>query len=815
MTKVNPVQTTTYDLTNGNNPITFGTGTDINVSSGTETGVFGSNAQSWAVTNQGAISGALYGVNLADGGSVTNNAGATISGGHSGLHLYQGYLYQVGYGGGVRILGGAGTVTNSGKISGGAFGVDLAEGGSVTNEAGATISGLLVNKYGYNYSVGVGILVARGAGTVTNAGQIIDFSSGVELQAGGSVTNQAGATISPGGYGARVGIDISGGAGTVTNAGKINGFITGVELDAGGSVTNEAGATISGGRAVVLGEGGSVTNEAGGAIYGFASGVRAFGDPTTLINAGAISASRYGGTAVALYGGGSVTNEAGATIAANSGGRAGIRAFGVAMVSNAGTISGSVANNIGYAGVGLYTGGSVINEAGATITGPYAVYINGGAGTVTNAGDIRGQNNSLGTSNGSFGGFWGGVFLGEGGSVTNQAGATISGFDFGISAMGNAATVMNAGDISGEGGVIAIGSAATVTNSGAITGTKVGSFTFPSGFTFPLGDGVFMNAGGAVTNMGSGTIAGARDGVYIAGGGAVTNAGTISGTIASIKFAGAGANTLTLETDSTLNGDAIGSTASGATNALVLEGHGTANNNFDNFNTLDVQANGNWTLGGDSTFGATTVSGRLVVAGDASSGATTLGDPAGDLGQLVIASTGAWDLLGDSGIGLGGPAPSSIMNSGLFEKTGGTGTSAIAPQLVNKGSVLVSSGALDFEGAVSGNGADTVSGASTLEFDSTVGGGQTAGFTGGGGALDLLDPLGFAAKISGFAATDKVELSGDWIFSSFSETGNKNMGTLTLSSGSNHLSLHFLGDYAAGDFTIASGTGTTTTIGHI
>jgi hypothetical protein len=316
-----------------------------------------------------------------------------------------------------------------------------------------------------------------------------------------------------------------------------------------------------------------------------------------------------------------------------------------------------------------------------------------------------------------------------------------------------------------------------------------------------------------LTNNGGGTITGARDGVYIAGGGAVTSAGTISGTTASVQFAGAGANTLTLETGSTLNGDAIGSTASGATNALVLEGQGTANNNFLNFNTLTEQANANWTLGGDSTFGAAMVSGRLVVAGDVSSGETTLGDPAGDLGQLVIASTGAWDLLGDSGIGLGGPAASSIMNSGLLEKTSGTGTSAIAPQLVNKGSVLVSSGTLDLEGAVGGKGADTVSGAPTLEFDSTAGGGQTAGFTGGGGALDLLDPLGFAAKISGFAATDKVELSGDWVFSSFSETGNGNMGMLTLSSGSNQLSLHFLGNYAASDFTIASGT--TTTIGHI
>jgi hypothetical protein len=199
-----------------------------------------------------------------------------------------------------------------------------------------------------------------------------------------------------------------------------------------------------------------------------------------------------------------------------------------------------------------------------------------------------------------------------------------------------------------------------------------------------------------VTNKGGGTITGVVDGVYIAGGGTVTNAGTISGTIASVEFAGSGTNTLTLETGSTLIGDAIGSTASGATNALVLEGHGTASNNFDNFNTLDVQANASWTLGGDSTFGATTVSsGTLIVAGDVSGGATTLGDPAGDIGKLVIASTGTWDILDASGIGLGSSASSLITNSGLFEKTGGSGTSAIAPQLVNNGSVLASSGTLD------------------------------------------------------------------------------------------------------------------------
>ena len=325
--------------------------------------------------------------------------------------------------------------------------------------------------------------------------------------------------------------------------------------------------------------------------------------------------------------------------------------------------------------------------------------------------------------------------------------------------------------------------------------------------------GAELDQGGNVTNNSGGTIRGTGFGLFVTGSSAatVTNAGAISGTIASVEFAGTGSNTLTLQTGSTLTGDAIGSTAGGATNALVLQGKGTANNNFDNFNTLDVQANASWTLGGDLTFGATTVSsGKLVVAGDLSSGPATLGDAAGDLAQLMIASTGSWDILGDSGIGLGNSPSSLISNSGLFEKTDGSGTSAIAPQLVNTGSVLLSSGTLDLEGAVSENGTDTISDGSTLEFGSTVGGGQTVDFS--GGALDLLDPQGFSGKIAGFASPDTVQLAGDWTLSHFSETGNGMMGNLTLSSGGTTDTFHFLGDYTASDFSIASGA--TTIIGH-
>jgi hypothetical protein len=556
-------------------------------------------------------------------------------------------------------------------------------------------------------------------------------------------------------------------------------------LGAGSSVTNSGSISSTNGYGVSLaGAGSSVTNYAGGSISGtgptsfnIISGVAITGASGTVTNGGTISVSG-GGYGVHLAGGGTVTNSHIVT-----GGEDGVLIEGASgQINNTGAISGSVDD-----GAALFAGGTITNSATGSIqgslVGPIAagVFIRGGSGNLQNDGIVKGNDF--------------GALLSAGGSVTNGAGnpsANISGGSFGVD----------------------IATGGTLTNSGSVSASAAGSV------------GAELDQGGNVTNNSGGTISGTGFGVFIASNSAssatVTNAGAISGTTASVEFGGTGANTLTLQTGSTLTGDAKGSTAGGATNALVLQGNGTANNNFDNFNTLDVQANASWTLGGGSTFGATTVSsGKLVVAGDVSGGTTTLGDAAGDLAQLMIASTGIWDIRDDSGIGLGTSPSSFISNSGLFEKTGGSGTSDIAPQLLNKGSVLVSAGTLDLEGAVSGKGMDTISGgstpqsASTLEFDSTVGGGQTVDFLGGDfsrGALDLIDPQGFSGKIAGFASLDTVQLAGDWTLSSFSETGNGMMGNLTLSSGGTTNTFHFLGDYTANDFSISSGA--TTIIGH-
>jgi PEP-CTERM motif len=210
----------------------------------------------------------------------------------------------------------------------------------------------------------------------------------------------------------------------------------------------------------------------------------------------------------------------------------------------------------------------------------------------------------------------------------------------------------------------------------------------------------FLKGGGTLTNTGA--ITGGGLGVYIADGGTVTNSGTISGGTASVEFAGSGTNTLTLQTGSTLTGAAFGSTTSGATNALILQGHGTANNNFVAFNTLNAQGSGTWTLGGSSTFGDTIVStGTLAVSGALTS--TTLEIQAGaqlnDTGDVSV--DGAVTNRGN--LTISGVTMHVVGAGGTFSQLAGGTTTLLNGGVLDPSHIVIDSGVFGGGGSVVGD----------------------------------------------------------------------------------------------------------------
>jgi outer membrane autotransporter protein len=322
-------------------------------------------------------------------------------------------------------------------------------------------------------------------------------------------------------------------------------------------------------------------------------------------------------------GGGTVTNAGTIT---DTGSGAGV-AITTGTVSNlaGGTITSAAGSGI-YFEIGPV---SVTNANGGTITGA-TNGIDGflAAGTVTNAGAITGTAAS-------------GIYLGNGGSVANQAGGTITGVT-GVKISGNNVT-------------------ATVTNAGTITGTG--------------GDGVSISSQrGSVTNLAGGSITGTT-GVYTntVSPVTITNAGTITGTGGTaIEIALDNIeNTLILQTGSVLNGNV--SADYEEPNILILQGTGTANNQFVNFSTLEVEASGVWTLNGvNSVLGGTIVSGTLVI-GDASHPGAEAG------GSMTI----------DAGATLGGQGTVG----GIAAAPGGT----VAPGIVSPFSTLNDSGTVQFD----------------------------------------------------------------------------------------------------------------------
>src|SRR6185437_9501227 len=236
--------------------------------------------------------------------------------------------------------------------------------------------------------------------TIANSGTI-GAAAGFGLYLAG-----AGFVSSSGVITGKDGVIVRGGGG-VTNTGLIKavGAIgggpwvgSGVFLTGAAGIVSNSGTINGQAYGVAVDAGGLVTNN--GSIIGGEDGVRIFG-LGTMINSGSVVATADDG--VGLHSGGSVANLAGASISCQGTQGAGIYiGNGVGAVTNSGAVSG-----IDY-GVDVAGGGNVTNNAGASITGHRGVNIQGGIGTVNNSGIISGPNDF-------------GVGLSVGGQVTNAA----------------------------------------------------------------------------------------------------------------------------------------------------------------------------------------------------------------------------------------------------------------------------------------------------------------------------------------------------------------------------------------------------------
>jgi hypothetical protein len=402
----------------------------------------------------------------------------------------------------------------------------------------------------------------------------------------------------------------------------------------GGVVWTVTNAGLIDGNAIgVLLSSGGVTNQSNGTILG--SGSAAYGvEATSVTNNGLISATGYG-----VLNASAVYNGTNATIA---GAKGGVKlSFG--SLVNAGTIEATG----GYAtGVVLQSGAVATNAAGGTIgaTG-LGINLSSGTGTVVNYGRIDA-------------GYYG---VARATSVTNQAGGTITGGKAGLNL---AVSVVNAGSI------LATGADST---------------------------GIVLQAGGVISNVSGGSIAGTGYGIKASAGAAtVETAGYIGGTQDAIEFANYASSLLVIDPGAVFAGTVYGGNSS--TSVLELAGGGAGviaglGSQYVDFTQITVDAGSNWSLNGGNTIGSGVVlsgsaplmlaaAATLVLAGTIAGGQTIAFAGAGAALTVSSGGTIAGAITGfapGETIDLQGVDPASVsFASGMLSYAGPGGMTSFA-----------------------------------------------------------------------------------------------------------------------------------------
>jgi hypothetical protein len=432
---------------------------------------------------QGGLGGGA--VRLGDGGSVSNSG--QVIGGAGGT----GGGYSPGYGDGGNggsgavgaVLDGGGRVTNSGLIEGGA--------GGAGGKGSAFDSASVVSHYGGDGGDGGVGLVLSGGGSVFNTGQIIGGAAGagghstdvpgaaggvgygIDMVAGGRVTNGAttatGALIK-GAYGIYAGTS---GAATVTNFGTIQATAAGAKSVWFGSSADrliaETGSKLIG---VAFGGGGTLVVAGGHGTIALGVGLGVLTGDVTLECESFADLVLDPGASWILTGPaklGSADAVANLTIKdqATLGAQGSIANAGVISLVSAGALT---ELRILAAGATLSGGGRV------TLSGADSRIVGAAGATLTNVNDTLSGAGFIGTSAMSLVNEAGGVILG------NQTTALV--INTGTHAIINAGTIENSGKGGAlvrsavvNNGILEAAGTGTLTLAGAVSGTGVGRIT--------------------------------------------------------------------------------------------------------------------------------------------------------------------------------------------------------------------------------------------------------------------------------------------------------------------------------------------------
>ena len=616
----NSIQDTMSGLTlvNGANHTIQGAGTVgdggltlVNLGNITASGSAGMSITAGSMTNSGQITATAGSILGITSGSINNASGTILANGGMVQLPGPGGGSETITGGNISVVnGGTLTASSSTTLNGVTMSVDGSSsaslGGHVGNGSTVTVSGTLtLDGATFNSSLlnnsgtvktTVSTLSTLSGALINNAGASINVVNGsaLELEGGGTYTNNGTINIGSTGAQTELALDESngatsntvtlGGSGTLTLSNNSNNSIQ--ETGSGMTLVNGAGHTIQG--AGTIGDGG-----------------------LTLVNLGNITASGSAGMSIIA---GSMTNSG--LIAATAGSTLGITSH---SITNTG---GTILANGGTVQLPGPGGGS------ETITGGNISVVNGGTLTASSSTILNGVTMSVdGTSSASLGGQ-----VGNGSGVVVSGTLTLDGAKF------NGSLLTNGGTVNTTVSTLSTLSGALIHNAGAIINVVNGSaLELESGGTYTNAGTInVMNTaqlsvlnGADLTNFQSGTLTG---GTYNIAGTMNFDIGDLVTNQAAITMSGSGS---VWADASGPNGLSDFSTNGAQGQFSLLNGASLqSGGDFTNSGAVTIGAGSSFTMGSSGTNNYTQTGGSTVVDGTLQ--ATTVNLNGGD-----ISGTGA------------------------------------------------------------------------------------------------------------------------------------------------------------------------------